>query len=296
MISYMQRNFGGRKVKKKTEQTIMIVVASAIYAVGISLFLDPNNLAPGGVTGIAVILNRLLPVSTGTLYFLINVPIMLAGLWMFGFRFMAKTTLSIVATAWFTNMLNAYGPLTTDPLLAAVAGSVLISVGIGYVFRAGATTGGTDIIIKILRQKNPHLKTGYLFLITDFVIVFLSGFVFRDVDIILYALIAVAISGKVLDYVLYGSDEARMVFVISEKPQPIAKRLLEELDTGVTYMEGKGAYSGTDKEIIMCVERKQQAPKIEEIVKQEDPQAFMIVTSATEIFGEGYKSFFSEKL
>lgn len=275
---------------------MIIVAASAVYAAGISLFLDPNNLAPGGVTGISVILNRLSGIPTGTLYFLINVPIMLLGLWKFGVRFIARTAFSIVCTSAFTNALSHYEPLTRDPLLAAAAGSVLVATGIGFVFKAGATTGGTDIIIKVLRQKRPHLKTGFLFLVTDFIIVFLSGFVFHDLDTVLYALLAVIISGKVLDYVLYGSDEARMVFVITGKYRMIADRLIREIDTGVTYLHGTGGYSKEDKEILMCVVRKQQAPRVEEVVKQEDAEAFMIVTSATEIFGEGYKSFFAEKL
>ncbi|MDO5411083.1 MAG: YitT family protein [Lachnospiraceae bacterium] len=283
-------------MKKTIKQLLTIVAAAVVYAAGISLFLDPNNLAPGGVTGISVIFNRLIHIPTGTMYFLINLPLMLLGLWKFGVRFMAKTAFSIVCTSTFTNIFSQFDPLTRDPLLAAVAGSVLVSVGIGYVFKAGATTGGTDILVKIMRLKHPHLKTGFLFLMTDFCIVCFSGLVFRDMDIILYALMAVMIIGKVLDYVLYGSDEARMVFIISTKPHKIAERLLEDLDTGVTYIKGSGGYSLRDTEIVMCVGRKQQAPRIEEIVKQEDPEAFMIVTSATEILGEGYKSFFSERL
>ncbi|MDD7388137.1 MAG: YitT family protein [Lachnospiraceae bacterium] len=283
-------------MKKTIRQLIIIIAASAVYAAGISLFLDPNNLAPGGVTGISVILNRLTDIPTGTLYFLLNVPIMVLGLWKFGLRFIAKTAFAIICTSVFTNTLGHYEPLTKEPLLAAAAGSVLVAVGIGFVFKAGATTGGTDIIIKVLRQKRPHLKTGFLFLVTDFIIVFLSGFVFHDLDTVLYALLAVIISGKVLDYVLYGSDEARMVFVITRKHRMIADRMMREIETGVTYLHGTGAYSMEDKEILMCVVRKQQAPRVEEVVRQEDSEAFMIVTSATEIFGEGYKSFFAEKL
>ncbi len=283
-------------MKKIVKELFMIVAAAAIYAGGISLFLDPNNLAPGGVTGISVILNRLSGIPTGTLYFLINVPIMLLGLWQFGWRFIIKTGLVIVCASTFTNLLSAFGPLTRDPLLAAVAGSVMVAVGIGYVFKAGATTGGTDIIIKILRKKNPHLKTGFLFLMLDCIIVFLSGFVFQDVDTLLYAFLAVFVIGRVLNYVLYGSDEARMIFIISKTPMKIAECLMTEVNTGVTYLKGVGGYSLTEKQILMCVVRKQQAPKVEEVVKREDSESFMIVTSATEIFGQGYKSFFTEKL
>lgn len=285
-----------RKIRKIIKEYLIILVASAVYAGGISLFLDPNNLAPGGVTGISVIFNRLTTIPTGTLYFLINVPIMLLGLWQFGLRFIVKTAVAIVGASVFTNLLEPFGPLTKDPLLAVMAGSIMAAVSIGCVFKAGGTTGGTDIIIKILRKKNPHLKTGFLFLLLDCVIVFLSGFVFPDLDTILYAFLAVFVIGRVLNYVLYGSDEARMVFIISKYPMKIAECLMAEVDTGVTYLKGVGGYSLTEKRIVMCVVRNQQAPKVEEIVKREDAESFMIVTSATEIFGQGYKSFFTEKL
>lgn len=275
---------------------ILIAAAAVIYAAGISLFLDPNNLAPGGVTGISVILNRLCGIETGTLYFLLNVPIVLLGIWKFGWRFIVKTAYAIVLTSYFTNLLSGYGVLTTDPLLAALAGGVLIAVGIGLVFKAGATTGGMDIIIKIIRQKYKYLKTGFLFQCTDMIIVAISGFVFRDLNIALYALIAVLINGKALDYVLYGGDEAKMVYIITSKPQKVGRKILEGLDVGITYLHGKGGWTGQEKQVIFCVVRKQLGPQIEEVVKEEDPGAFMIITSASEIYGEGYKDLFAETL
>ena len=171
-----------------------------------------------------------------------------------------------------------------------------MALAIGWVFKAGATTGGIDIIIKVLRLKIPHLKTGSLYLMMDAAVVTLSAFVFKDIDRALYAGGVVLVASFLLDVVLYGRDEAKLIYIISDKSENIAKRLLEELDIGVTYMQGSGAYSGKDKKVIMCVMRKPLSPKAEEIVKQEDHQAFMIVTSAMEIYGEGYKSYFSEKL
>lgn len=275
---------------------LVIPAAAVLYGAGISLFLDPNNLAPGGVSGIAVILNRLSGVETGTLYFLLNVPIMILGVWKFGWRFIVRTAYAIVMTSFFTNMLARYGALTDDPLLAALAGSVLIAVGIGLVFKAGATTGGTDVIIKVIRQKYRHLKTGFLFQCTDIVIVAISGLVFRDLNIALYALIAVLITGKALDYVLYGGDEAKMIYIITGKASRIGTRLLKDVDVGITYLQGKGGWTGQEKQVIFCVVRRQLGPQIEEIVKEEDPSAFMIITSASEIYGEGYKDLFAESL
>ncbi len=275
---------------------VMITVASFVYAVSVSMFLDPNSLAPGGITGIAIILNRLFGIETGTWMLLINIPILLIGIWKFGLRFILSTIYCTAMTSLFTNLLTPVGAVTTDPLLASLTGSALMAVSMGWVFKAGSTTGGTDIIIKLLRLKFPYLKTGALFFLTDMVIVIASAFVFRNVDKALYAGIVVIITSVVLDVVLYGRDEAKLIYIISDHAEKIAGRLLEELDIGVTYVQGSGAYSGKEKSVIMCAMKKNISPKAEEIVKEEDPLAFMIVTSATEIFGEGYKSYFSEKL
>ena len=285
-----------RKIGRAIRDLVMIFVASLIFGAGISLFLDPNNLAPGGVTGISVILNRLSGVDTGTLYFLINIPIIILGIWKFGFRFMAKTAYAVILTSWAANLLAPYGPATEDPLLAALTGSVLMALGIGMIFKAGATTGGTDIMIKLVRRKFRYLKTGFLFQCTDILIVGISGLVFKNINTALYALIAVLVSGAALDYVLYGGDEAKMIYIITEKPEEIGCRLMKELEVGITYLQGSGGWTGKEKQVILCVVRRVQGPQVEELVKEEDPSAFLIITSASEIYGEGYKDLFAEKL
>ena len=194
------------------------------------------------------------------------------------------------------NLLAPLGAVTNDPLLAALAGGALIAVALGAVFKAGATSGGTDIIVKLLRLRFPYLKTGFLFFITDAAIVTASAFVFKNVDTAMYAGLVVFVNSMLLDIVLYGRDGAKMVFIISDFCDSITERILKELDVGVTHIAGAGAYSGKEKKVILCVIKKQLCHKAEEIVRQEDPMAFMIITSATEIYGEGYKSIFSQKL
>ncbi|MBE5892430.1 MAG: YitT family protein [Lachnospiraceae bacterium] len=287
-------------MKKKTllkelRSYFMITLGSFLYALSISLFLDPNSLAPGGVSGISIILSSVTGVETGTWVFLINIPIIALGLWKFGFKFIVSTIYCVFVSSAFINIVEPYGALTTDPLLAAVAGSALLALGIGLVMKAGGTTGGTDIIVKVLRKRFPHMKTGSLFMMIDACIVTASAIVFENIDRALYAGIAVFFTSTILDLVLYGRDGAKMIYIISDCAEKIAKRLLADVDIGVTYVRGEGAYSGKDKKVILCVMRKPLAPKVEEIVKEEDPDAFMIVTNATEIYGQGYKSFFSEK-
>lgn len=300
MISKEQKNEIQYEEKKTLRRRIMdygiITAAAAIYAVAVSLFLDPNSLAPGGVTGIAIILNRLAGMETGTWMFLINIPILAIGMWKFGWKFILSTLYCTAVTSFFTNLLTPVGAVTADPLLAALVGASLMAVALGLVFKAGATTGGTDIIIKLLRLRFPYLKTGFLFLLTDAVIVTASAFVFKNLDTALYAGIVVFINSVLLDLVLYGRDGAKMFFIISDSPETIVSRLLEELDISATYISGKGAYSGLDKKVILCVVKKPLSPKLEEIVRQEDPKAFTIITSASEIYGEGYKNIFSQKL
>lgn len=290
-------NLGEKKdVKRIILDYIVITIAAFLQAVAISLFLDPNQLAPGGVTGISIILSRLIPIETGTIFLLVNIPILAIGLWKFGWKFILSTIYCTSLVSLFTNLLAPVGAVTNDRILAAIAGSILVAVGIGWVFKAGSTSGGTDIIIKLLRLRFPYIKTGAMFFITDVCIVTISAIVFRDLDVALYAGIAVVLTSFILDMVLYGRDGAKLIYIISDHSEEITQRLLEELDVGVTHIQGSGAYSKKDKNVIMCVVRKQLAPKTEEIVKEEDPLAFMIVTSATEIYGEGYKSYFSDKL
>ncbi len=274
----------------------VITLASFVYGAAISLLIDPNNLAPGGISGLSVVLNRVIPLETGTIYFLVNIPIMLLGMWKFGYKFILSTSWAILMISLSTNCFKTIGALTSQPILASIFGGVLSAAGIGYVMRAGATTGGTDIIVKCLKLKKPHLKTGSIFLGMDIMIILTGGIVFRNVDSVLYSLISVAVTSVVLDMILYGRDEAKMIFVISNASDAITARMLKELDTGVTHLSGTGAYKKEDKQVILCVVKKQSAYRVEEIVKQEDSNAFMIITNATEIYGEGYKSYFGERL
>ena len=274
-----------------------MTLACFCYAVGISLFVEPNNIASGGVTGIAIILNKAIGGSTGIWFFVINIPILLIGMWKFGFKFLMSTVYCTTIISVFTDLLSRYGsPLTNDVLVATIAGGILTAIGMGGVFKAGATTGGMDIVVKLCKLKFPYMKTGSLFLIMDFLVVLASAFVFQDIDRAFYSAMEVFVTSTLLDMVLYGRDGAKLIYIISDKSEKIAARLLDELNIGVTYMEGQGAYSGREKKVIMCVTKKQIAPRAEEIVKEEDPNTFMIVSSASEIYGEGYKSYFSEKL
>lgn len=289
---------------KKVLQTTLVYLAltsgAIIYALSIALLLNPLGLAPGGVSGIAIIINKLTGLSTGVMMFLINVPLMLIAIIKFGPKFFFETSYVIAISSITTDFLALWTKgasiITDDRLLAAFAGGALMGIGIGIVFRAGATTGGTDILVKLLRRKYKHINTGTIFFLSDLLIIAISAFAFNDIELALYALISVFINGKVVDIVLYGFDGGKLVYIISDTGDEISKRLLNELETGVTVTDGVGAYSGTTKHVLLCAVKNNAFPKLRRIVKEEDKAAFVIVTGTTEVIGEGYKSIEKEEL
>lgn len=276
----------------------LIAVGSILYAAGVALFLDPNDLASGGVSGIAIIVGEFADfITTGTWVVIINIPIMIAGVWKLGAKILLPTFFSLFVSSLAMNGFEYFvEPITDNPLLACVGGAVMVAAGIGLVFRGGATTAGTDIIVKLLRLKFKHISTGAIFLFTDGLVCLASGIVFGEADKALYAGIAVFIQMVVLNIVLYGSDEARMVYIISEHDDVIAQRLLKEVDAGATFLYGNGAYTGKDRKVLMCALRMRSVPQARDIVRQEDSDAFMIVTKATSVFGEGFKSHVEDDL
>ncbi len=271
---------------------VLITIGCAIYAGGVFLFLDPNSLASGGISGVSIILSHLLKLlPTGTWIVILNVPLLLIAIWKFGFKFVFTTIYAIVISSTFMNLGSKYiGAATHDPMLAALAGPVMVSTGIGILFHAGASTGGTDILVKLMRLKFKSVSTGTIFMIFDIMVIIASAIAFKRFELSLYAGVCVVIQTVVLDKLLYGFDSAKMIYIVSEKNQIITDRLLKELDVGATIVHSHGAYTGRNQPIIMCVLKKHQLPRAKEVIRDEDKNAFLIVTNATEILGEGYKS------
>ena len=274
-----------------------ITMASLLYAVGVGVFLNPNNLAPGGVSGIALILKKIFPVlpGVGMLILIINIPIMIVGWKKFGLRFIISTSYALVISSLFIDIIPKMidvDSVSDNPMLSSIIGGAAFGLAMGLLFRMETTTGGMDIIVKIVRGKYPHLKTGQIYLLLDIVILIASAFAFSNVEVALYAAIAIYVSTLVMDKAIYIGDEATLIYIMSKKRKQIADYMMKELDVGVTFIKSKGAYSNTDGEIIMCVMRKQRLAKVRTALKETDPEAFMIVTSANEVFGEGFKSHF----
>ncbi|MBE5836743.1 YitT family protein [Butyrivibrio sp.] len=283
---------------RRIAEYILITIGSIIYGATTALLIDPNNIAPGGLTGLAIVLNRVVPMGTGMWFLIMNIPILILSIWKFGIRFTISTIYATAVISWVTDICTNFfsGYIIHDVFLGASFGSAALGIAIGLIFKCHATTGGTDVIIKLLRIKYPHIKTGVLYLLTDIVVLLIAGIVFGDFAASLYSFMSVMVTSYVLDLVLYGRDEAKLIYIISDRPDEITKRLLEELDIGATHVFAKGAYSGEDKKVIMCAIKKRLSPLAEDIVRDEDPNAFMIISSASEIYGEGYKSYFDERI
>lgn len=286
-------------LKNNVLRYIKITFAAVIYGIGIGLFLDKNDLVPGGISGLSIILNRLVNIETGTIIFMINVPVLIIGIWKFGFRFIIDTLYVVVVSSAVINIFSAFSSVTQDKFLATVFGGLLIAFGLGTILKSGASTGGMDIIVQLIRLKYKHKKTATIFLVSDTIIIILSFFVFKRLEITLYSILTSIISSVALDKVLYGKDEAKLLYIImkdNKYEKELTGQLLSELEVGVTYLKGIGAYEENEKNILMCAIRKNQLPKAKELVRETDDSAFMIITSANEILGKGYKSIYSKSL
>lgn len=296
MENNMKTNFKNNEILK----WVGIFFSSIIYSLGIALFLGPNELAPGGASGAAIIISTLTGIGTGLLIILINTPLFIAGFFKMGKWFLVKTIYAVAVSSFFIDLwpkvIPEFVPVTNDKFLAAVAGAVLCALGIGLIFRFGGSTGGTDIVAKLLRRRFPSLKTGSLFLIVDSIIVIASVFATGELENALYAGIALFITSYIMDKVLYGTDEAKLLIIISTCPDEISELLLKEIDAGVTFLDGQGAYTHAEKKIIICAVRKQLFHKAKQLVCKHDPSSFIIVSNASEIFGEGYKTHSAEEL
>ena len=287
-------------VTKNLFDWVTMIVACVIYSLGIALFLSPNALAPGGMSGVAIIINELSGLPTGMMIVILNIPLLIAGFFIVGRWFLIKTICSIAISSTLIDLwpkiIPQYVPVTSDKLLAGIAGAVLCGIGIGLIFRCGGSTGGTDIIAKLMRRVVPSVKTGTIFLIVDSIIVTASVFATKHLENALYAGIALVLTTFIIDKVLYGNDEAKQLIIISTDPDRVANALLNDIDAGVTFLNGAGAYTGADKKIILCVVKKQLFHKAKRLVCEVDPASFIIVSNASEIFGEGYKAHNGEEL
>lgn len=276
----------------------LITVGAICLASSFVLFITPYKIVPGGVYGISIVMHYLLGTPVGLVALCFDIPLTILGIRFLGPRFGVKTITGFSLTALFTDTFTyfwGFEPLVQgDALLSSIFGGVLAGLGLGLIFKAKATSGGSDIIAMIL-AKYTRLPLGMLMIYVDSAIVLVGLLVFRDWKIPLYSWIVIYITGKVIDVVLEGVSYDKSLFIISDRHEEIRHKILNDLDRGGTYIDGKGMYKMDDKRIIFTVVSRRELGILEEYIHEIDPDAFLTVTDATEILGEGFKSL-KEKL
>lgn len=281
-------------VKRWIIDLILILFGSIVYSAGIHCFSAPNNIAPGGVAGISTLISSITGKDNiiGLLYGVINVPLVIVGLVFLGKKLMIKTLISVAIVTFSTDYGLAFLPVYKDgdPLLAAIFAGVLFGIGLGIIYLREGTSGGTDIINKLINKKYPHISLGAAMLGTDAVIICASMFVFGTIEAGLYAIVAIFICSKVMDMILYGSYEGKMLLIFSEKYEDISNFIMNDLKRGITWLKGEGAYSRHEKHVICCAVHKSEYSKIKRKVKEIDPKAFIIISSVGEVLGEGFQT------
>lgn len=272
---------------------IGITVGCALMAISLNFFLKPNMIAPGGVTGLAIVIEGLIGIPIDITNLVINVPLFITGLMILGKAFGVKTAYAIVALSGFIRFfLIIFGEgamITHDLLLAAVYGGVLMGIGLGTVFRFGGTTGGTDLAGAILNKYFPNISTAKLMMILDLIVVVAAGIVERNIETSLYSVIALYIAVKLADFIVEDLSYAKAFYIISKDSDVIGKRIMQEIGRGVTSLEGRGLYTNSKKDVLMCVVNRVQVAKLKKIVYEIDEKAFMMVTTVHEVLGEGFK-------
>lgn len=281
-----------RKVIKKWIADIFFwVIGCFIYSSAVTLFISSNEISPGGITGIATALGFAFKIPSGILLFLFNIPILVLGFVKFGGVFIIKTSIASVLMSVALTITDLTLPsFSIDKILAAIFGGILMGIGISLIMLRGATTGGIDIIAKLINRKHRHLTFGRLILIMDGLVIIFAAFIYRNIESALYSVIAMYATSYIMDMILYGSDKGKVIYIVTEKPDEICKSIGSDLKRGVTVIHAKGGYTGNDRTLLLSTVRRHEVSALYTIINKYDPKAFIIVADAGEIIGEGFKN------
>ena len=283
----------GQKAKTAFLDLLFMALGSAVYAVEVNAFTAPNNIAAGGITGICTMLNYLFSTPIGLASFLINIPIVLWAVVEIGYKLVAKTVTAIVLISLMIDLFSRFVPAYQgDPILVALFAGVLEGGGLSLIFVRGATTGGSDLVARLLGRRLPHLSMGKLMLAVDGAVVAVSAFVYGSVENAMYACIVIFVSTRLIDAILYGFDAGtgKLFYVMSPKVRQMGNRVIQELERTVTYLDSHGGYTDEPGETMLCVVRRFEVYQLQRIIREEDNDAFVIVGEAGQVTGEGFRS------
>lgn len=276
------------KTSKKIKEILGTIIGSAIMAIGVSLFLLPNQLSTGGFSGLATISYYLFNIPIGVANLILNLPLFIIALYKLGIKFIGKSIVGTISLSVFMDIFDKFPPLTQDRFLACIYGGIIVGLGTAIILKMGASTGGTDLISNVVKAYKPTVKMGNVIIWIDAVIVAISTVVFKKVEIGLYSAIAIYLLGKVLDIVFEGINFTKLIFIVSDKSEEISNRI-QELERGVTGIYGKGMYTQNEKIVLICACPRRDVGKVRSIAKEIDENSFIIISNAREVYGEGFK-------
>lgn len=272
---------------------LFFLAGSVLYAVSVDMFTAPNEIAPGGLTGIGTMLNSLFGLPIGTVVLVLNIPLFIWGAADMGWRFLGKTAAATVLVSVAIDLFAPFLPTYTgDKMLASIFGGIFMGVGLALIFIRGGTTGGTDLIARLLNRRTPQISIGKLILLVDMVVIIAAGIVYGNLESPLYAVISIFVSSKIIDALIYGTSlgTGKMMFIISDKNEEISDKIINNISRGVTKIKSVGGYSGAPREVLLCALSRSEVYKTYDVIRKIDPNAFIIVGEAGEISGEGFAS------
>ena len=284
-------------IRKKYGWLISTLVGSFVFALGFDFFLVPNDLNSGGISGLAMVVVELLGFgSVGTLSILINLPLFALGGIKIGRRFFVGSLIGLIASSVFIDTLVLLPAPQSEPLLGALYGGVVCGAGLGMVFVAGTSTGGSDILVRLLKLRYRNVPIGQISMSFDLVVVVLTGLVFHDITKALYTGVTVYICGKVIDAMVYRFDYSKVALIISKEYDEIARQIGLKLDRGATFLNGEGSYSHQPTKVVLAAIKRQQLAELKELVTSIDPNAFIIVQEAHQVLGDGFSRYSKDAL
>ena len=278
------------KMKSILRDLFLVVSGSAIFSLSVNMFSAPNNIVQGGLTGVGTVANYLFSLPIGTVMLILNIPLFLLALRYLRMKFVIKTVISTVIFTFLID-LGAYviKPYEGDMLLGCIFCGVLSGAGLALVFLTGATTGGTDIIAMLIRKRKKNISMGNIMLFADLVVILLSYVVYGEIESIMYAVIVIFISAKAIDFVLYGREHTKLIFIITSRKDAVLSAILLEIGRGASVLPVTGGYTGKDKALILCAAKKMQIREILHLTATIDPEAFAVVCDAGQVVGKGFE-------
>ena len=286
-----------RNIWHKIGWVIATVVGSAVFALGFALFLQPNEMNAGGISGLAQVIVELMGFgSVGTLSILINLPLFVLGGIKIGKRFFVGSLLGMLLSSVLIDAFAAFSLPAPEPLIGALYGGALCGLGLGVVFVSGTSTGGSDILVRLLKLRWRNVPIGQISMSFDALVVLLTGLVFRDLNTALYTGVSVILCGKVVDAVVYGFDYSKVVLIISSEYEAIAEAIGRKLDRGATFLHAEGSFTHRETKVVLAAVRRQQIAELKELVMAIDPGAFVIVQEAHQVLGDGFSRYSRDSL